>query len=820
MDPARTDVTRTEATDELRRHLGWVHELARRLVSDAHHAEDVAQEACLALWRGGGTADSPRRFLAGVARNLANLRLRRLERRVRREEVAARGESQPSTLDALTRSSTRSLVVETVKGLPEPYREVVLLRFFEGLPPAAIARQLEVPVSTVKTRLARAQAQLRERLDRLHGGDGTSWLTAIATLVERPPRRSPVGLGAVASLTLLSVVGLGTILALVPRSADRGPAVPFVPAPGVSVVREPSSAAADVETGLPEPSAEGRRPRDTREDPEASGPELLDAGAIEPGTLLHGRVVDAEGAPVGGLLLRFAPYGGRAGGTGERILQSAADGTFALGRFGEGGTVSVLADGWRDVLVGETGGEDGASEVVVVVGRLLVAKGRVLDPLGTPLPDVRVTLVLPAGLRAGFATALGRSTERERVTTTDGLGRFELEVPRVPGASLRLERSGFARLELPLDPLPDPIVLEPARTPGRSPGGRVLDASGVPAPDVRVASDACEQVTDPDGSFDATAFAESLALAAWSPTSGSIALATRAEDEPWPSPLELRLAPAPLPVTGRIVDERGRPRRGVRVALVDSTPFAGHPGGLEALLAGHDLPWVSSNADGEFALPVASGRSYSLAALDPVTLERAEVRDVRSGTAVRVGFDPSARREVRGRLVDDRGASLSGATVTSLVHLVPAVAVRGATQRTDLDGRFVLPDVPVSDVSIELNAAGHLPDTVPLASGAVNVRVELVRGARIRVVIPEDWEMDGTETVAVLDGAGGRLPLVRFLGDRFQREDEVPLIGGRTEALGVDARAAFLVLARGGEVVRRVPLQLTAGETAVVVPRR
>src|SRR5262249_55671586 len=43
-------------------------------------------------------------------------------------------------------------------------REVVLLRYFEDLPPRAIARRLGLPVETVKTRQKRALAQLRARL--------------------------------------------------------------------------------------------------------------------------------------------------------------------------------------------------------------------------------------------------------------------------------------------------------------------------------------------------------------------------------------------------------------------------------------------------------------------------------------------------------------------------------------------------------------------------------------------------------------------------------------------------------------------------------
>lgn len=98
----------TERTD-------WVRALARRLVGDAHLADDVAQEATLAALR-----DAPRArrigpaWLAGIVRNVAANVRRSDARRVRHElQNAGRG---------CARSSMRDTVVNAARGLRRWHR--------------------------------------------------------------------------------------------------------------------------------------------------------------------------------------------------------------------------------------------------------------------------------------------------------------------------------------------------------------------------------------------------------------------------------------------------------------------------------------------------------------------------------------------------------------------------------------------------------------------------------------------------------------------------------------------------------------------------
>jgi len=151
--------------------------LARRLLRGDPRADDVVQEAWLLALRDGRGEVRPG-YWAGVVRNLARRVRRDDARRARRERVAAR----PEEIDAAApgaEEARRRLVAE-VLALPERYRVPILLRFYEGLEPQAIAARLGENASTIRTRLQRG-------LDRLRGVlDGR---LCLAVLAWRPARR-------------------------------------------------------------------------------------------------------------------------------------------------------------------------------------------------------------------------------------------------------------------------------------------------------------------------------------------------------------------------------------------------------------------------------------------------------------------------------------------------------------------------------------------------------------------------------------------------------------------------------------------------------
>ena len=153
-------------------HLDWVRGLARSLVRDASLADDITQEAWLAVLRRPAAAGvASKGWLARVVRNAVRQENRRAAIRSEHEERAWLRDETASTDELVDRVHTQRMVVDAVLALATPYQGVILLRYFEGLAPPDIARRQGIPVATVKTRLRRGLGQLREALDKLYGDD-------------------------------------------------------------------------------------------------------------------------------------------------------------------------------------------------------------------------------------------------------------------------------------------------------------------------------------------------------------------------------------------------------------------------------------------------------------------------------------------------------------------------------------------------------------------------------------------------------------------------------------------------------------------------
>jgi len=139
-------------------------------------AEDVAQDSLARAFLDLHKLDDPRKlgaWLRAINRCNALDLLRR--RKAQREERLATGEVAALTKDRLPGrgatpaegspvASESERVVRAVDGLPEAYREVVVLRYWEKLTLAQVAERLGVPPGTVRSRIARADSMLLSRL--------------------------------------------------------------------------------------------------------------------------------------------------------------------------------------------------------------------------------------------------------------------------------------------------------------------------------------------------------------------------------------------------------------------------------------------------------------------------------------------------------------------------------------------------------------------------------------------------------------------------------------------------------------------------------
>ena len=172
----RTDIGMSDTTpdreeqiaDLFAEHYDGLCRLAALLLSDRNGAEEVVQEAFLrtfsSWWRIRHLERAPW-YLRTAVINQCRSRLRRrsTEDRSNRTIYATDPERQAVSgagTDSSEASDDSFVVMDAVRGLPPRQRETVILRYYEDLPEAEIAKILSCSVGTVKSQLAKARASL------------------------------------------------------------------------------------------------------------------------------------------------------------------------------------------------------------------------------------------------------------------------------------------------------------------------------------------------------------------------------------------------------------------------------------------------------------------------------------------------------------------------------------------------------------------------------------------------------------------------------------------------------------------------------------
>jgi RNA polymerase sigma factor (sigma-70 family) len=194
---------------------GWVRRLAIAMVGDNSEADDVVQQTWLnaLLWppRRGGDL---RGWLATVVRNVVRQRARGERSESRRRLRVARPDIDPGDLDSAERLELHGQVTRAVHSLRALDREVLVLRYYDDLTPTQIAERSELPVSTVKSRLARARQRLAARLDNSwEGGQrGVGWRSGLMLIAfGRTGAPELLAAGATPAVAGLSLGTVGSI---------------------------------------------------------------------------------------------------------------------------------------------------------------------------------------------------------------------------------------------------------------------------------------------------------------------------------------------------------------------------------------------------------------------------------------------------------------------------------------------------------------------------------------------------------------------------------------------------------------------------------
>jgi RNA polymerase sigma-70 factor (ECF subfamily) len=153
----------------VKRYQKRVHRLAQRLVRDADAADDVAQEAFIRAYYALSRYEQGRNFYFWLSRIAVNLALNHLSREKR---LVALPEDDTNLDPALSTDPTaeadasqlKARIGEAIEKLPLHQRSVLLLRAQEGLSYQEIARNLDISIGTVMSRLSRARQALKELL--------------------------------------------------------------------------------------------------------------------------------------------------------------------------------------------------------------------------------------------------------------------------------------------------------------------------------------------------------------------------------------------------------------------------------------------------------------------------------------------------------------------------------------------------------------------------------------------------------------------------------------------------------------------------------
>ena len=167
----------------VRRWQGPLVNMAWRYCRDRGRAEEMAQEAFLRAWRGLAhwrRKSSFSTWLFALAANVFRNELKRFPTvNLPLEDVA-----EPSTPsrqhDEFSERERYEVVRRAVLALPMRYREPVILFYFHEMDVAAAARTMGLPEGTLKARLSRARALLKNRFPHLNEQSADPELAALS----------------------------------------------------------------------------------------------------------------------------------------------------------------------------------------------------------------------------------------------------------------------------------------------------------------------------------------------------------------------------------------------------------------------------------------------------------------------------------------------------------------------------------------------------------------------------------------------------------------------------------------------------------------
>jgi len=153
----------------MHRYAGAVYNLAYRMLGSAEDAEDASQEIFLRAYTRLASFDRGRKFstwLLSIGSNycIDRLRRRRFSWMTLDDAAFALPSDEPGPERSALVRERRAIVQRALQQLPDTYRAVTVLRYYNDLSYEEIAQATGLPESTIKTRLHRARHMLAEAL--------------------------------------------------------------------------------------------------------------------------------------------------------------------------------------------------------------------------------------------------------------------------------------------------------------------------------------------------------------------------------------------------------------------------------------------------------------------------------------------------------------------------------------------------------------------------------------------------------------------------------------------------------------------------------
>lgn len=808
---------------QLLQHTDWVNTLARGLVSDAARADDIAQSALLAALEAPPREQGNlRAWLTTVVQNLARKSGRSAARIERRETRAARAEALPSTAELVELAERQRELAARVLELSEPYRTTLLLRFYQGLTAEEIAERSSTPIATVRSRIQRAQALLREELDARYGGR-EAWCLAFLPLARLGLPAQGFAVAASAGVLIMSTkwiltaaAGIAAIAMVAVWSQKTGPMPDAVALTADEPARiskeELGSADDDSKTGAQRATA-GAAPEKKAKQPVAPRLETI-----------RGQAITLDQQPVAGLELRW-----RQAALGFKG-RTDAEGRFTFELPGKDGKAE-LVDATRTIL---TQFLDAASgEHLVVVAPAVDIAGSVVRENGELLADADVEAWLPSASDE-LTQFIVRHGNRfgSRSTKSDAQGRFLLKgVPNLKGTRLSSRRGGLSGgMPMPSESRDDlQLVLSPTEGEGeRVLAGLVQGADGLPIQGASVSFGQDFKTTDSKGRFEIPIsyfkphWKLTVSHKQWQPHLDE----TIAEKLQQPGTRLENLVitlQRPLPaIEGMVVDADGKPCAGWSVDLSNPTDWGNSSATVEQISSGKSGLLVT-DANGQFRIAGLFNRSYRVYALDMqksmLRVESDEVWPGTKGLVLRVP-DNALVPELKVRVVDTDGQPVADGQlmVETVVGNMDGTPVTWSKPQgvTDAQGLATLRAVPRNHVRISVSSRRKLqPTYVDYDADRMGTEL-LLTVMRLRQVVLKVRPDAGFDNIQFLDAKDQVLDLEQEFAGAVSGGTQVPVDEEGTPLIRVPGSVRTLRLRQGDREVRRMPVPPAAGETTAI----